>query len=505
MVRSAHLHVSALALLGVALSCSDYRPARFADRAPVTVVFDNRPVMVPRRRVFVKELYHAQVYVRRELTKGLDPRRSPPALDVSSHDEVPTSSWFEQREAETALDDYLSDGPPEPPLSVEDEEPSSESEDVEVVVDARGKRYELLREVPERDGMRSGALVIASRLLHALGYRVAEAHVTFAHEGRRMAALRWPIGEDLGPTPIGEVRDDDPNDHLPHLQRRSLRSLTMFTGWLGMKRLRPRVLRDVYVGLPGQGHVQHLVVAVDGALGVDDYLDGVKRVHDPDRDDSNFFLRVLGMGLAPKPPAFLPVTRWPSVGLLTPEVLSEHYGPAPPFQPRDSMLPGDYHWAARRLSRLPRIVVREAVAAAQLPPEESEWLTTMLERRRRAVMTLGFEASTPCEVVRIDAPRAGRPGRLVIDDLAVQHRLVPVAASSYRVEYLTADGDDILDAIVVHPRSWRFALPLPPTLWREPYLVLRILGSRRGSELPHPFEVHIKPADDRAKLLGVRH
>src|SRR5690606_6028726 len=117
-------------------------------------------------------------------------------------------SWYEPRDPGDPLADYERDGPPRAPFALTGEPPSSGLEDAEVITDARGLTYELVAELPGREGMRSGAMVIASRLLHAVGYRTAEVYVIRAHTGKRVAAMRWPPGIDLGPTPRADTRLD---------------------------------------------------------------------------------------------------------------------------------------------------------------------------------------------------------------------------------------------------------------------------------------------------------
>ena len=88
-------------------------------------------------------------------------------------------------------------------------------------------------------------------------------------EHYRVRATRWPVGLDLGPTPVAGVRPEDPNDCVPHAERRTLRALGLALYWLGLKRLPPFALRDVYVGEPGKGHLLHYVVAMDDAFGAE--------------------------------------------------------------------------------------------------------------------------------------------------------------------------------------------------------------------------------------------
>jgi hypothetical protein len=63
MMRRTQLVLLLLALL-VASACS-HRPARFADRKPVTRVRDDTPTATPRVRTFIKEFRDANAYVAR--------------------------------------------------------------------------------------------------------------------------------------------------------------------------------------------------------------------------------------------------------------------------------------------------------------------------------------------------------------------------------------------------------------------------------------------------------
>jgi len=496
---------SALVLLALVMAGCGYRPARFSDQPPVTRAGDDKPIPRPEARTFIKELYQADVYVRRELVGGLDLRRTPRALDVNSLDEVPHSSWFHPpTDSHHPLSDYDRDGPPRPPFTRSDEAASSGMEDVQVIVDARGLTYELQADVPGHPGMRTGAAAIASRLVHALGYRTAEVHIIRSREGKRVAAMRWPVGVDLGPTYIGDTRSDDPNDQLPHLRRRTLRALPMVTGWLAMKRLRPRNLRDVYVGVTGRGHVQHLVVGLDGALGVDDYLDEREWVEDPDRQDSNFFLRAFSLGLSPKPPGVQPEKPDPAVGLMNAIVLEDHADPSPPFEPLDYQLPGDAYWAAKRIAAIDRATIAAAIQAAQLQPLAENWLFQILMLRRTKVITLGFEQCTPCEVVTIEPPRDQHDARLVLANLAVQEGIHSAAAVQYQVQYFDDDGDLVAPTRRLLSPGALVQVPLPESLNGEDYVVVRV-GAQHGKATPRAFEAHLKPADGTYRLLGVRH
>src|SRR5687767_2826679 len=164
-------------LASFAVACSA-QPPRFADRAPVVGVHDDAPIAVPRRRAFLEEVYLADVHVRREVVKSLDPRRAPDALDASSVDEVPRSSWYRGApDPRRPLEGYRRDGPPEPPYTLTGEPPASGTSGALAMVDARGLAYEVLPDVRGRPAMRTGAGAVASRIFHMIGYRTAETYV----------------------------------------------------------------------------------------------------------------------------------------------------------------------------------------------------------------------------------------------------------------------------------------------------------------------------------------
>jgi hypothetical protein len=488
-------------IVGLLAACSA-QPARFADRAPVTAVHDDAAVPLPRKRMFLRELYMADVHVRREVTKNLDPRRPPDALDASSIDEVPPSSWYRGAPyPKNPLRGYRRDGPPEPPFTMSADAPVSGTRGAMAMVDARGLAYEIVPDVRGRGGMRSSADAIASRLVYMLGYRTAEVYVIPWDDGTVVGAVRWPVGIDLGPTPIGAQRDDDPNDHLPHIERRTLRAFGSLAAWLGITRLDPAMLRDVYVGEPDQGHVEHWIVGLDGALGVDAYFAALAWARNEDREETSFFLRLFSLGLSPKPAAFEPAPPFASVGLLDEHLVPEFHQIGPPFEPFDRLQPADTYWMAKRIAALPLGAIGEAIIAGGLEPAAQHWLYQVLELRRAAVIAWAFDLVTPCDPVAVE------PNALVLGDLALATSVSPAAERDYVVRYLGDDGGAVADEIVLRPERGQpiVRVPLPDALGSADYVVVEVLARRAERALPRPMQVHLLPRSGVFRLVGVRH
>src|SRR5262249_37849822 len=141
------------------------------------------------------------------------------------------------------------------------------------IVDSRGLKYEIVIDPTDRPEMRTSTAAIAARLFWALGYGSlptfiirARAEDFWRSEGAatdvpailesgspplmgyyRVAAVGWPQGVLLGYAPESGTRGDDPNDVIPHQNRRTMRALTVFANWLELDGLGPSKTVDRYI------------------------------------------------------------------------------------------------------------------------------------------------------------------------------------------------------------------------------------------------------------------
>jgi hypothetical protein len=525
-----------LALLAAAPAACAYRPARFADAPAVVEVADDAPIPVPSRRDPVKELHYVDAYLHRPMALALDPARPSAAGDINALDEVPRSSWFDASADRRDRDD----GPPVAPFAILGGAPESGLGGLSVL-DARGIRYELARESPERPEVRSAGAAISARLFNAVGWRAppvhvvtvareqlrsstveeAEARETFlrdilppsgiatnggaapgplpaAHGSVRVRALRWPIGIDLGPTPVRGTREDDPNDRVPHTERRTLRALELGLFWVGSTRLDPNALRDTYLGKPGKGHVQHWIAGLDDALGA--------AVIDDERNarlggeghtlgaDALRALVTLGLGLRHPPPL---QTRWPALGDFDAQVSPDDFTPQPPFEPFDRILPADAYWVAKRIAAVPDELLRRAVESAKMSDAASPARAlAVLEARRRAILVSALRAVTPAELV--DVTRA----ELTLRDEAIARGVEEASETEYFIELLDSTGAPAAASRRIAPQSATIVVPLPAQ--GPDYLVVRALALRKGKPAPRACELHVVRRGESARVVGVR-
>ncbi len=517
----------ALALLLALSACAGaVRPAHFADVSVIDDVADDRPIPSPRRLDPVKEAVLTEQYVERPMVEALDPSPPPEAGDVNALDEVPRSSWFAPDAVEAAAD---AAEPPAPPFRILDT-PAVTREHAVAVIDARGRRFEVWRDPPDRLGMATGAAAAAAPLLRALGYFTpgvwatdlgptsfvqrdaadAAAVDALVRSGPRpesgiyrVGITRWPIGADLGPTPTTGLRKDDPNDRVRHEDRRTLRALKLVFGWLGMTQADSSVLRDAYVGAPGRGHVVHFIAGLGGALGADAVVrPAPPRDDDTDLTSVNVWITLGTLGLYRQKPRLTP-EHWPSLGEYRETWKPSEFQTGPPLTPLDRALPGDLYWAAKRIAALRTTQLVTALDAGRYHDDSARSLLQSLVRdRQKAAVLWGLGQVTPCEVERVEQAGPGRPAALVLRDAALSLGMVVATSTQYRVEVVDQAGKPVGAGRRIEMSGGAlFPVPLPEHA--PGYLVLRVRLYRSGRAAPRSTEVHLVYREGGWRVVGV--
>jgi hypothetical protein len=512
--RSVVGSLSGVALV-VVLACSS-RPAHFRDAAAVLAVVDDNPIPLPQRTEVPDWARYTDVYARRTVVGALDPRRARDAVDVNALDDVPTSSWFDTGR-QPLLDGYASKGLPAAPF--EAAPPDPKRGDQRVVIDAAGQRWEVVLDDPDRPGLRTGAGAIASRLLYALGYHAADAHIVSLPAHPRALAVRWPSARapysksetfELGPTLSTGTRLDDANDVVPHEDRRSLRALGTVAAWIGLDQIRSDTLRDVYVGAPGEGFVQHQVLSLDDALGAG----ALRSALNGDEDGAppgNAWLALGSLGFAPKEGADPSDTPFPSVGIFSRHVDLAVYKLSVPFPPAKDALLADVYWAAKRIARVPDATIVDAVAGGEVEsPAAREYLERALKARRTDIARFVMSLVTPLELARttpVSAKRApGESFELRLDDRAILRNFVKASETRYEIETEDGEGEALAAPFEATPSKSTLSVKLAPELLdRTGYVILRIRAVRGGVKAPRSVELHLRGNAETAQVRGVRH
>jgi hypothetical protein len=363
---------------------------------------------------------------------------------------------------------------------------------------------------------------VASRIVRALGYLTPDVSIVTVTErdfrgdaaalgrlrawlagatwvgGRiRVAAVRWAPGMDVGPTPVVDPRDGDSNDVVPHRDRRTLRALKVVAAWLKIPHLFPENLRDVYVGAPRRGHLEHFVVGLDGALGADSV---VRADEASEALPGTGWTRLITLGLTRERVA--PTQqRWLALGDIDERVDLAAFKTSPPFEPMDRCLPSDAYWAAKRVATLPRSVIDDAISAASYTDAAArDRLVRVLEARRRAIVSFALAQVTPLEVEGLNGDM------LVLRDEALARGYGDAATTRYDVSFLDAEGAPLLGRRTFVAGPTGFFLPLSSVRLRQhDYLVVRVRVMRRGVAAPRAFEAHLRQSGGVLQVVGIRH
>ncbi len=556
MISSDHI-VLAAALLSSGCATGLVGGVRFVNADPVWVVDDRQDVpRPPHTRAYRRTLEYGDQQVMRRATRALEvptPRR---AANVNALGEVPDSTWFQNRVGRglvTPQDVLVGPDPDRLPASkrliIERGKPGGRAPGF-VVRDEAGTRFVLKFEVrhPEREVPTE---VVVQRLLWAIGYHVPTAEVielrrsdlvvgegatyedafgkehliTESHVDRRLRDVYvWPdgtmralISKFLPGTPLGGypqegVRKDDPNDLVPHEDRRDLRGQRVFFGWLAHTDVKEDNRLDVWVedpDRPGHHFVMHYLVDFGKALGVmasalADWDDGLAH----NVDGKWFALSMLSLGLWKRPWEGLEGPGIPAVGRFEPEA----YDPGG-FKTRTPYLPMlraddlDTLWATKILLALTPAHIEAAVRAARyVDPVAAAWVTwALLERRKKAARHF-LSRVNPLGDFEIAVDEDGSYA-VCTHDLWLRHRLGPdLAPDRHRGRVWNYYGEPVGDTVRLLPDAdGRLCMRgVRPAEGPDGYTMVSFASRRAGDELP-PVWVHLaqRPRDGALRVIGV--
>jgi hypothetical protein len=396
-----------------------------------------------------------------------DPGRSPrgtPAANVNTIDEVADSSWFTNRlgrlpltPEDVARGPNESDGPAPGDWVVSAGKNDGIAPGFEIT-DARGDRWILKFDPLGHKGMTSSAEVITTKLLWALGYHVPENHVvaldpsrlTLAHDAMvrplgakrrtmregdiaeileaasrdahgayRVMASRFLPGTPLGGFRFHGTRPDDPNDVVPHEDRRELRGLRVFAAWLNHAEARSSNTLDTLVREHGRGVVRHHLLDFGSTLGSGTLGPRPRWLgHEKLWDGGDVLRRLFAFGF--------PIAEWRFADFHESDVVGRIEARPDDFRPDDwkprisnaafeRARHDDKAWAARKLAHVTDEMIRAAVTAADVPdPAAAGVLVESLRARRDRILAAYLRAGSALDGFALD-----EAGTLTFESMAV--------------------------------------------------------------------------------------
>jgi hypothetical protein len=556
-----------LAFVVVSISLMSREPAAqpppgarwFPDRPVAWNEHDDADIPAPPKANHIQE-YDTALLVRDSMANEVDRylavegRR--PARDVNALDEVPCSTWFCARNhlhpmtpAEVAA------GPPAHapilPLTIVKGKDEGAAAGFQVK-DAAGRKFLLKLDPARNPGLATTGEMVGSRLFHAAGYDVPQSyllHVARADllldpkatyhlygvqvrplrpervddlltrtardpDGRyRAVAVQWIEGTFLGAYDLLGTRKDDPNDRLPHEDRRSLRANRVLFSWLSVFDASAINTLDTMVIEDGRKFVRHHIIDFGCAFGS---ATGHPQAPREDAERTLEFGRTLraifSLGFyqrrfqKQRQDWALMTNRFPSLG----------YYPAEGFDPDEfrsnrklpthiRMTDRDAYWGAKVATSFTDAQLEAAVKTAELPQDAAAYLLHALEVRRDIIGRRYLRPVTSVEGPTVSADG----GNVCFQDIALARGYSEPAETHYLVEVRDGHGQK-LTASIVAPVNGGACVPIGGAGRGTGYRVLRVATSLGGPdvaspEVAKPARIHLRwrDAERRFAVVGL--
>jgi len=427
------------------------------------------------------------------LKQSFSPKEYPPvpAQDVNTLGDVPDSEWFTNRHAvRRPTREELQRGPgaemaPIPPFQVV----AGKTEGITPgfrMRDTRNRLYFVKPDPITNPEMATAADVIGSRFFYALGYNTPQNYIVNVRRedlqinrdakvdgpggqkrpmsnrdiedilreiprrkdgSYRLLASLAVSGQPIGPFRYEGVRLDDPNDTIPHQNRRELRGLDVFCAWLNHTDAKAGNSLDTVVEEGGLRYVRHHLIDFGAILGSDsDMAKNARYGHEYIIPTGGQALGgILSMGLYVKSWESADYGGMKAIGrfesnAFDPEKWKSNY-PNPAFLRR---LPGDEYWAAKQVMAFTDDDIRAIVETGQYSSSEVvDRLTKVLAARRDKIGRAYFAKVIPFDNFSV------ANGELRYEDLAAKHGFAPprqLQPSWFRVDNKTGDLSPIAGA-----------------------------------------------------------
>ncbi|MCB9558311.1 MAG: hypothetical protein H6707_19500 [Deltaproteobacteria bacterium] len=408
------------------------------------------------------------------------------AQNVNALDEVPNSSWFQNRIGHHALSDAqialgaCGNGaridPRQGPWTVIAAKPDGANPGF--FINTPTGRYLLKFDGKNQPLRASASDVIGSRIYWAVGYHTpcneivyfspkilaispkattknsygeerpitpvdVEKVLAAAYRKKdgmlRALASRFLPGKPLGPFRYEARRADDPNDVIDHEHRRELRANRILSAWLNHHDAREQNSLDLWVTDRGRNYVRHYMIDFGDCFGGRWEFDQLTRRtgHSYLFDIEDVPVDFLTLGMVPRP--------WYRAKINEENEIFGYFGiqdfvpskwktdyPNAAFIEMDH---ADALWMARILSRFSDTQIRRMVEQGKLHSKRAEdYLTRTLIGRRDLILKEYLTRYAPLDRFRLVRRQAGQATQsLCFEDLAIRSGVVDARAVTYKI------------------------------------------------------------------------
>jgi hypothetical protein len=534
-----------LLLVGCA-TAGQIEPVRFRNQPPVLRVTDTRDIPQPETRDFPITLYMFDRFLVRSLTRVMEVPAPARAANVNALDEVPDSSWFQNRigvrdvsEDEIHRAGATDSGPDETrQFTITSSKVGGATPGFQIK-DARGIKYNLKFDSAGNPEMETAADVIGQRLVWAAGWNTPHDYIvgfrreqlvlapgakvkdSFGHSrpmteldveatlakvernadgSYRALASRWLDGVNLGGYPQEGLREDDPNDRIAHEERRDVRGEFVFFSWIDHTDIKEDNTIDMWVAEGSRHFVRHHLLDFGSAFGI---------LGHTNRAVADGFAYFLDFGYLLAGAVTLGVWRRPWEGADGPNIRGvgrfesdrfepDNWKPRYPYVPFARMDDFDGFWGARLVMRFSPALLRAAVVEGRFEdPRAVEYLVHTLLVRQRKIGAYWFSRVNPLDHFAL------QNGALCFDDLWLVYGYGGDA--SYQAEAHDFDGRRTGWMQGAGGAAHQCLQGLAAGRDHEGYVIVAITTLRNGRR-QSPVLVHLAtdPKTGALRIIGIR-
>jgi hypothetical protein len=410
-------------------------------------------------------------------------RRDVRALNVNTVDQVPDSSWFQNRAGRLTTADIVRGPDRLGPINLDGWIVSGgKGTGVQPgfrMTDPSGQLYQVEFDPPSNPELATGAEIIGTAFYHAFGYHVVEVYLAELDPERlelsakatvfdprigrrrglsrrdinnvlrrgakqpngryRVLVSRFASGKPLGNFRYYGTRPDDPNDIVPHEHRRELRGARVFAAWLNHDDSRGVNSLDMLETANGKGWVKHYMFDFGSIL-------GSGTVYAQRHRAGNEYIFEWKPGLATLATLGLYTRPWMRIDYPddTPKAIGRLEAaafdplkwkaeyPNPAFE---NMRADDAFWGAQIVASIDPAAIRAVVEKARYTDQRAtEYMTEVLIQRREKVLRQWLTAITPVVDIAL-----GDTGTLTFAN-AAERAGVATPAEGYVVQWARFDN-----------------------------------------------------------------
>jgi hypothetical protein len=474
------------------------------------------------------------------------------ARNVNTLDEVPDSTWFTNRHGvERMTLEELRRGPNQgngPDTAGRWRIFAGKSQGLTpgfFIKDEKDERYVIKVDPIDFPEIASAAEVIATKIFHAIGYHVPENFIVYREsnvyeiepgtmvtdpfgdkkpltdrrlarmtrkvpvlpDGRvRLLASKYFPGAPIGPFLYYGTRGDDPNDIIPHEDRRELRALRLFAAWTNHDDTRAHNSQDVWVERDGKHFVRHYLMDFGSTFG-----SGSVKMQDASLTYGDTFFdmgkQFVGFGLIvpryrnakwPKFPEYKAVGRWESE-LFDPAEWLQNY-PNPAFV---RMTARDAYWAAKIIMSFTPTELRAIVETGEYSrPEDTEYFLRILIERQIKCGRYGINGVNPLDRFRMTQDA------VEFENISETYDFSS-GTTKYRVQWFVYDNENDTTEALGEPSvqtETQVDLPRLRRAHKNDQLFPMVQIHSLNEEFPHwntPVSVYLRPNNEGYEVVGI--